>query len=72
MHTIIIKHDGQGLFKAIGTNGDPINIILIEDDHMDEANIKVGNDSNLIGQNIIVESKPELVNLAIQSFKPSN
>ncbi len=70
MNTIIIKHDDQGLFQAIGTNGEPVNIILIEDDHMDEANIKVGNNSNLIGQNIVVESNPEMVNSAIESFKP--
>jgi hypothetical protein len=68
MNTIIIKHDDRGGFKAIGTDGEPVRIILLEDDHIDEANIKVAGDS-YIGYEMTVKSEPELVSLALASNK---
>jgi len=45
MQTIICKHDDRGGFEVLGTDGQPVRIILVEDDHMDAANITVNGDS---------------------------
>ena len=48
MQTIICKHDDRGGFEVLGTDGQPVRIILVEDDHMDAANITVNGDRHLI------------------------
>jgi hypothetical protein len=69
MHTLLVKHDGQGGFEVVGTDGPPIRVILLEDDHMDAANIQVDG-RRYIGIEHTAQSKPELVAKAIGTFSP--
>ncbi len=67
MKTIICKHDDRGFFEVIGTDGEPVRLILLEDDHIGEANITVdGNE--MIGYEYVVERKPELIKDALENY----
>lgn len=69
MQTLLVKHDGHGNFEVIGTDGAPIRVILLEDDHMDAANIQVEG-RRYIGFEYTAQNKPELVTKAIGTFSP--
>lgn len=69
MKTIICRHDGQGHFEVIGTDGEPMRLILLEEDHMDGANIEV-NGGTWIGWEFEVKSKPDIVTKALSTYSP--
>lgn len=68
MQTVIIKHDDRGNIDVIGTDGQPIDVIIIEDDHMGAENIKV-NGITYYAQKMTAESKPELINDAKKTYR---
>ena len=70
MQTIICKHDDRGGFEVLGTDGQPVRIILVEDDHMDAANITVNGDRHLIANEFVAESKPDMVSNAMLTYTP--